>query len=177
VEMTATPSMDIQVSSNFERLLYELHDRDGRGLSAAMNAFEVDRRFALPPTMMTAAGTLLSSRRIDADTMTETLRWAHAEAGQLIDPHTGIGLAAARGLEDEIEGPIVTLATAHPAKFPDAVERATGLRPPLPARAQGLFDREERFDTLAVDLGAVESYIAERATPAGKVVMARAAAQ
>src|SRR3546814_12694669 len=92
--------------------------------------------------------------------MALVMRWASAEARQVIDPRTAIGLAAAR-LTDDVpaEVPVVTLATAHPAKFRDAVERATGIRPSLPARIAGLFDREERYDTLPAELGAIEAYI------------------
>ena len=110
-----------------------------------------------------AAG-LLVSARIDPDGMAQALRWASAECGELIDPHTAIGLAAARDLAGAVDGPIVTMATAHPAKFRDAVERASGQRPILPLRAAGLFDREERYATLPAELAAVEAYIAERAT-------------
>ena len=93
------------------------------------------------------------------------MRWAFEATGELIDPHTAIGLAAARALASDVAGPVVTLATAHPAKFRSAVERAAGHRPALPARAAGLFDREERYDTLPADLAAVEAYVAARATP------------
>ncbi len=162
VEATATPSMDIQVSSNFERLLFDLHGRDGVALAHAMQGFEATRRLQLTTAQQAEAATLFTPARIDADGMAMALRWAHVACGQVIDPHTAIGLAAARGTQGD--EPVVTLATAHPGKFRDAVERATGVRPPLPARAQGLFDREERYDVLPADLGAIEAFIAERAT-------------
>jgi len=95
------------------------------------------------------------------------MRWARESAGQLIDPHTAIGLHAARHVPLPAEIAIITLATAHPAKFPDAVERATGQRPQLPARIGDLFAREERYDELPGDYAAVRAYVAERATPAG----------
>ncbi len=161
VTATAAPSMDIQVSSNFERLLFDLYRRDGGATAAAMATFEATRRFELPPAVRAAAG-LLTSVRVDAGTMAQALRWAVEASGELIDPHTAIGLAAARTVAGD--GPVVTLATAHPAKFPDAVERAAGLRPHLPPRASGLFDREERYAALPADLAAVEAYVAERAT-------------
>ncbi|UAJ11823.1 threonine synthase [Polymorphobacter megasporae] len=164
VEATAAPSMDIQVSSNFERLLFDLYGRDGAATAAAMTGFEATKRLDLTPTMRAEAAALMTSARVDADGMAEALRWAASECGELVDPHTAIGLAAARDLAGEIDGPIVTLATAHPAKFRDAVERASGQRPVLPLRAAGLFDREERFATLPAELRAVEAYIAERAT-------------
>jgi len=161
VTATATPSMDIQVSSNFERLLYDLNGRDGAATAAAMAGFEATRALTLTAAQCAQASTRLSAHRVDADEMAQALRWAYAECGQLIDPHTAIGLAAARAAATD--GPVVTLATAHPAKFRDPVERAAGVRPVLPQRLAGLFDRSERFDVLPAELGAVEGFIAERA--------------
>ncbi len=161
VEPTAAPSMDIQVSSNFERLLFDLHGRDGAACAAAMKGFEATGTMTLAPAPLAEAATLFTAARIDADEMALTLRWAAARCGQCIDPHTAIGLAAARAHPGA--GPVVTLATAHPAKFREAVERATGVRPGLPARIAGLFDREERYETLPAELGAVEDFIAARA--------------
>ena len=100
--------------------------------------------------------------------MALAMRWACERAGQVIDPHTAIGLAAARARGSAGDVPVVTLATAHPAKFRDAVERATGVRPSLPARVGDLFDREERYDTLPGDVrGGQPRYIAERAMQRG----------
>jgi threonine synthase len=95
--------------------------------------------------------------------MSEAIRWAWENCGELIDPHTAIGLHAARACGLPREVPVVTLATAHPAKFPDAVERATGQRPELPSRVGDLFDREERFCELPGDYAAVADYIAGHA--------------
>lgn len=166
VTPTATPSMDIQVSSNFERLLFDLAGRDGAAIASMMAGFESTRAMTIPADMRAGAQNLFSSARVDADAMADAMRWAAERAGQIIDPHSAIGLAAARtaGLSAEI--PVVTLATAHPAKFGDAVERATGVRPALPARVGNLFDREERYDTLPATKEAVAAYVAERATPA-----------
>jgi threonine synthase len=166
VVATAAPSMDIQVSSNFERLLFDLHERDGAKLATAMQEFEAERRMAIPAGMLLANRDLLASARIDADTMALAMRRTAEEADMLIDPHTAIGLAAARGAELPADVPVVTLATAHPAKFPDAVERATGRRPGLPRRVEGLFEREERYDTLPATLQAIEAYVSERAMAA-----------
>src|SRR3546814_10420719 len=99
---------------------------------------------------------------IDGDDMSIAMRWANDAAGQLIDPHTAGGLAAARLSDVDPAIPMVTLATAHPAKFPDAVERATGLRPQLPARISNLFERDESYDRLPATFDAVSAYIAER---------------
>ena len=169
VTPTAAPSMDIQVSSNFERLLFDLHARDGAALTATMHGFEASRALAIAPAMRAEAAGLFTSARIDADTMALAMRTASENASMLIDPHTAIGLAAARAVDLPAGVPVVTLATAHPAKFRDAVERATGQRPLLPARIAGLFEREERFDQLPADLAAIEAYVAERAVPAGRI--------
>ncbi|MBA4048778.1 MAG: threonine synthase [Sphingomonas sp.] len=158
---TAAPSMDIQVSSNFERLLFDLGGRDGAATAAQMAGFEATRAMSLSPVQRAGAA-LFHSDRIDADDMATAIRWAHETCGQIIDPHTAIGLAAARraGLGDV---PVVTLATAHPAKFRDAVERASGIRPALPARIGDLFAREERYARLPATLAAVTDFIAAHA--------------
>jgi threonine synthase len=162
VTPTATPSMDIQVSSNFERLLFDLSGRDGPALAGMMRGFEESKAMTIPENMLSGARGLFSSARIDGDEMASAMRWAHDRAGQLLDPHTSVALAAARTANIASDVPIVTLATAHPAKFRDAVERATGFRPTMPARLGGLFDREERFDTLPATLEAVRAYVLER---------------
>ena len=167
VTPTPSPSMDIQVSSNFERLLFDAGGRDGTALAEQMRGFEAVRTMQLTNAQAEGAAALFASDRVTVEEMALAMRWACERAGQVIDPHTAIGLAAARraGIED---APVVTLATAHPAKFPDAVERATGVRPALPGRMGDLFDREERYATLPATFEAVTGYIAERATPAGR---------
>ncbi len=165
VTPTATPSMDIQVSSNFERLLYDLGGRDGPALATQMQGFEANRAMRLTNAQSQGSAALFTSARIDADGMTAAMRWAHDHAAQTLDPHTAIALAAAR--DCGIDAPVVTLATAHPAKFPDAVEHAIGHAAPLPGRVGDLFDREERYVTLPATFEAVTAWIAERATPRG----------
>ena len=163
---TATPSMDIQVSSNFERLLFDLGGRNGFAMSESMREFEAHRALQLSNAQREGAARLFTSERIDADDMGMAMRWACERAGQVIDPHTAVGLAAAARAEDlPADVPIVTLATAHAAKFRDAVERATGVRPPLPSRIGSLFEREERFTILPATLEAITAWIGERATP------------
>jgi threonine synthase len=165
VVATATPSMDIQVSSNFERLLFDAGGRDGLALAAQMRGFETSRAMRLTNAQREGAAHLFTSARIDADSMTMAMRWAYDAAGQVIDPHSAIGLAAAREAAIDPSIPVVTLATAHAAKFRDAVERATGTRPPLPARVGDLFAREESYAKLPGTFEAVTAYVAERATP------------
>ncbi|ATY33278.1 threonine synthase [Sphingomonas psychrotolerans] len=162
VTPTAAPSMDIQVSSNFERLLADLA---GGSIADQMRGFEAARAMRLTNAQREGAAGLFVSDRIDSDAMSEAMRWAHAEAGQVLDPHSAIGLAAARRAGLPADVPMVTLATAHPAKFADAVERATGLRPSVPARVGDLHERQERYDVLPATFEAVTAYIAERATP------------
>ena len=165
VTPTAAPSMDIQVSSNFERLLFDLGGRDGQAMAAQVGTFEATKVMQLTNAQREGASRLFSSARADPDQMTQALRWAWENTGELLDPHTAIGLHAAReaGLPAHI--PVVTLATAHPAKFRDAVERATGQRPELPLRIGDLFEREEKLVDLPGDYAAVAEYVAAHAVP------------
>ncbi|WP_066659015.1 MULTISPECIES: threonine synthase [unclassified Sphingomonas] len=165
VTPTAAPSMDIQVSSNFERLLFDLAGRDGPALAAQMAGFESSKAMRLTNAQQQGAASLFASDRIEADDMSRAMAWAHARADEILDPHTAIGLAAAQRVALPSHVPIVTLATAHPAKFDDAVERATGIRPTLPPRVGDLFDREERYDVLPATFEAITGYVAERGTP------------
>ena len=165
VQQTPTPSMDIQVSSNFERLLHDLGGRDGAALSRQMAGFEASGAMRLTNAQSTGAAPLLVSDSVGVDDMAQAMRWACESAGEVLDPHTAVALAAARRAAIEPGVPIVTLATAHPAKFRDAVERATGVRPSLPARLGDLFDREERYATLPGTFEAVTAYIGEHAQP------------
>ncbi|WP_336986997.1 threonine synthase [Altererythrobacter aquiaggeris] len=165
VTPTAAPSMDIQVSSNFERLLFDLGGRDGAAMAAQMAGFEKTRAMRLTNAQQGKAAGLFTSRRCDAAELAQAMRWANEHARQIIDPHTAIGLHAARAIERDANVPVVTLATAHPAKFRDAVERSTGQRPSLPSRVGELFEREERFTTLSGDYDAIVSFVTQHATP------------
>ena len=167
VTPTAAPSMDIQVSSNFERLLFDLGGRDGAALAAQMAGFEASKAMQLTNAQRQGAAQLFSSARADPDDMAKAIRWGWVNCGELIDPHTACGLHAARACGIDSKVPIITLATAHPAKFRDAVERATGQRPALPTRVGDLFEREERFVELPGDYAAIADYICSHATAKG----------
>ncbi|MFO1189467.1 MAG: threonine synthase [Alphaproteobacteria bacterium] len=161
VEPSLSPSMDIQVSSNFERLLFELFDRDAPALTQAMNAFRATGTWTLAPERFTALRQLFTGARVDDAATLATIARIHGECGELVDPHTAVGIAAAEGTKRRDET-LVCLATAHPAKFPDAVEKATGLRPALPPRLADLGSRKERYDVLPNDLVAVQDFITGR---------------
>jgi threonine synthase len=166
VTPTAAPSMDIQVSSNFERLLFDLGGRDGAALAAQMRSFEETGAMRLTEAQLSGAGALFTSCRADAVEMSAAMAWAHGSCGQLIDPHTAIGLHAAQEAAIDPQVPVVTLATAHPGKFRDAVERATGTRPSLPARVGELFRREEKLALLPDDYAAICRFVATHTIPA-----------
>lgn len=158
---TFSPSMDIQISSNLERLLFEAHGRDGRRVADMMAEFRDAGTVSLDEAHRAMLGELWTGVRVDdkgSGGALETMAQVHETTGMLIDPHTAVGVAAARRSGPR-ESPMVCLATAHPAKFPDAVEQATGIRPELPARLGDLLDREERFDVLPNDLQAVEAHV------------------
>ena len=166
VTATATPSMDIQISSNFERLLFDLGGRDGTALAKQMAAFDAAKAMRLTDAQRSGATHLFASARADATQMAEAMRWAwDACGGEVIDPHTAIGLHAARSIDWSEGTTVVTLATAHPAKFRDAVERATGFRPALPTRVGDLFAREERMTELPGQYDAIRAFILDTATP------------
>ncbi|MGO4128090.1 threonine synthase [Inquilinus sp. YAF38] len=164
---TLSPSMDIQISSNFERLLFELCGRDADRLSALMAAFRGTGRFSVTPAMHEAAAEIFASHRLDDDDTLKVIAETRAATGQTIDPHTACGLAAARAHPAGPGIPMVVAATAHPAKFPDAVERATGWRPPLPPHLADLFEREERLTLLPNDLATTEAFVRESRTNGG----------
>ena len=157
VEPSLSPSMDIQVSSNFERLLFELLDRDPVATAATMQGFRSAGHMGVPDAAWHRARTLFQGFRLDdAGTEAEIRRlWAQ---GYLADPHTAIGIAAARQFPCA-HIPTIAAATAHPAKFPDAMQAATGMRPPLPSRLSDLYDRPEHFTCAPASLEAIEAKV------------------
>ncbi|MEO6015184.1 MAG: threonine synthase [Devosia sp.] len=161
VHPTISPSMDIEVSSNFERLLFEALDRDAPALKRLMNSLQQSGSFTVPPKALAAIREGFAAGRASEAETTATIASVLKDSGYLLDPHTAVGVAVGRELSLG-DAPVVTLATAHPAKFPAAVEAATGVEPALPAWLSDLYDRPERLDVLANDQGAVESYIRDR---------------
>jgi threonine synthase len=159
VEPSLSPSMDIQVSSNFERLLFELLDRDSGATRETMVDFRRTGRMTIADPIWHRARRLFHGFRLDDPGTEAEIRRLHAATGYLADPHTAIGIAGARAMPCAGGVPLVAMATAHPAKFPDAIERATGRRPPLPPRMADLFEREERFVVLPNDLSVVQAAV------------------
>jgi threonine synthase len=163
VEPSLSPSMDIQVSSNFERLYFELAARDGAAVAAAFAALRETGTLPASQAVWEEARTLFTAHRVDDDATRRTIAATYGATGELIDPHTAVAVAAAEALAPACASPVVALASAHPAKFPEAVESAVGFRPaPPPALAQAM-SRTERIYTLPNDLPAVERFVADRA--------------
>ncbi len=163
-----SPSMDIQVSSNFERLLFEMNGRDGGITAEQLSRFRSSGHLSIESDQRSTFidGTFVAERLDDAATL-EVIGRTHRETGMLLDPHTAVGVGAVQRLQSQgtLDGLTVTLATAHPAKFPDAVERATGVRPPLPAHLADLFELPEHVTRLPNDLATVQDFV--RTTFAG----------
>lgn len=154
-----SPSMDIQISSNLERLLFDLTKRNGPKLAEAMAAFRKTGKFAAPKTGWAATQKLFAGFKLDDAGTLKAMADLYKRTGMLIDPHSAIGVAAAEAMRRDQSVPVVALATAHPAKFPDAVEKATGVRPALPAHLANLLSRRERYDVLPKDLGKIQDYV------------------
>ena len=162
VEPSLSPSMDIQVSSNFERLLFDVFDRDARRVTQSMASFREGGSLSVDAEKLSDLRRLFSAGRLDDDETLKAIGETYRETGEMLDPHGVIGVAVGRAQRKDPAVPLVSLVTAHPAKFPEAVERATGARPPLPDRLADLFDRKERFDALPNDLAAVQDFIRGR---------------
>lgn len=159
VHPTISPSMDIQVSSNVERLLFELYERNPMLLADRMAEFRTEGRVETGDTRLATVTEVFDGAAFsDEDTRAE-IRRTYDETGVIIDPHTAVGVAAARRARRDPDVPMVCLATAHPAKFPDAVEQAIGIRPELPAHLADLFERTERFEALPNDLAGLQAHV------------------
>jgi threonine synthase len=161
---TLSPAMDIQVASNFERALFEASGRDFVWLASAMESFARERRLVIPPAMLDTLRARYCAESIsDAETL-ETIRATHRDTGRFVDPHTAVGLAAARRPQQHAEVPTVVLATAHPAKFPETVARATGTVPLLPPRLRQSYVGAERYTVLPNDARALRAFLENRVT-------------
>lgn len=161
VEKTISPSMDIQVSSNFERLLFELYQRDGAAVKALMERLKQAGSFTIEEAPLSRLRDEFDAGRSNEEETADEIKRTHEKAGYLLDPHTAVGRVVARNTC--ADAPVmVTLGTAHPAKFPDAVKAATGVHPKLPEWMGNLMQREEKFTVLPNDQKVVEAFIKER---------------
>ena len=159
---TLSPSMDIQVSSNFERLLFEMNDRDGGATAQQLDAFRAKGKLSVEPDQYASwIAPMFRAHRVDDAETLSVMKRMHHDHGMFVDPHTAVGIASAEHCA-EPGVPTITLATAHPAKFPDAVKKATGVEPPLPEHLSDLMERAERIVDLPNDLQAVEAFVAAR---------------
>jgi len=159
VHPTISPSMDIQVSSNAERLLFELYERNALLLADRMAEFRDEGRVETGDTRLASVTEVFDGASFDDDQTRAEIRRTYEATGQILDPHTAVGVAAARAARRDPDVPLICLATAHPAKFPDAVEAAIGIRPDLPPHLADLFDREESYDTLPADLAVLQQHV------------------
>jgi len=164
VMATTSPSMDIQISSNFERLLFEASRRDAAAVRRWMDQLKQSGSFTIDGEALQAIRAEFDAGRSDmAETAAEIAATLKAN-GYLLDPHTATGSYVARGRGGE--APMVVLATAHPAKFPDAVKQACGVTPALPDWLSDLMDRPEKYKVLPSDIKIVEDYVAQRSRAA-----------
>ena len=161
-QQTLSPSMDIQVASNFERALFEAANRDGSWVSNAMQEFEGVRSLAIPqPVLADLQRRYLAASGSDAETKAAIAR-VHDEFGLVIDPHTAVGVAVADKLGGALKGPVVLLATAHPAKFSEAIRQAIGITTESPPKLAGIVSLEERYTVLPNEVGTVRTFVLER---------------
>ena len=156
---TLSPSMDIQVSSNLERLLYELYGRDPERTASELARFGESGSLTLAGGALDALRELFEATSLDDAATLAAMRAEYARSGTLLDPHTAVGLAAGRARSGARDTPLVALATAHPAKFPEAVERATGVSPALPPALADLLERPERSEHVAAEADAVKRLV------------------
>jgi threonine synthase len=165
LQHSLSPSMDIMVSSNFERLLFDLYDRDGNAIANLMADFKNSGKFVLAEGALAKARGLFSSCRLDDQQTVAVIGDEYRTSGYLLDPHSAIGVEAGRRSRKQADLPMVALATAHPAKFPDAVRKAGYPGdPPLPAHMADLFERDERYQVIADDISQVQQFIAANLT-------------
>ncbi|UTD30210.1 threonine synthase [Bradyrhizobium sp. WD16] len=159
VHATTSPSMDIQISSNFERLVYEATGRDSAGVRGLMASLTQSGRFTLPGAALEVIRRDFDAGRADEDETAAAIRTVWRETGMLVDPHTAVALAVAEHEGADTSVPDIVLSTAHAAKFPDAVEAACGQRPPLPAWLGDLMSRRENIEVVANDQLSIERFV------------------
>jgi threonine synthase len=165
VTATTSPAMDIQAASNFERLYFETAERDGVDTARALGAFAGRGVIDIPPRGLAAMRGLFTGAAVSEAETARTILSTLNETGELVDPHTAVGLAAAARVGPvDPATPMVTLATAHPAKFPEAVRAAAGVEPPAPHNVFRLAGRPERFDTIAADVDDAKAYVRQFAS-------------
>jgi threonine synthase len=169
---TASPSMDIQISSNFERLLFDAYGRDAAPVRALMGSLAQSKSFTLSSAALGEIRKRFSAGRADEEETAATMRAMRRESDYVVDPHTAVGLAVIEKEQRNPAVPMVALSTAHPAKFPDAVEAACGVRPALPDWLGDLMSRKEQFTTLPADQSAVEKFVANTSRAARQGAMA-----
>lgn len=160
VHATISPAMDIQVASNFERLIFEAHNRDGAVTRTLMAQFAKIGSLEFSHAAHQTVRQLFAAASVDEHETSATIARTHKATGRLVDPHTAVGLAAAARLTRP-EETVVTLSTAHPSKFPDAVEKATGVHPELPSALRHILTATERYATLPTDVAALKQFISQ----------------
>ncbi len=160
VTPSISPSMDIQVSSNFERVLFDVYDRDGAAVAQLMDELQNNGQFSISQGAISRLRDQFASGRASEDETRATIKEMRKRSGEILCPHSAVGVKVAQ--EHLGPEPMITLATAHPAKFPAAVQEASGIHPPLPAHMADLFDRDEHVTRVANDLDALKSVILER---------------
>ena len=156
---TYSPSMDIQVSSNFERLLFELLGRDGSAVEAKLAEFQATGAFGVTPSVFAEVSSLFTGTAVDDAATKATIAQTYAKTGNVLDPHSAVAVQAAARAKESHDTAIVALACAHAAKFPEVVTEATGVHPALPPHMADLFERPERIVTLPNDLATVQNYV------------------
>ena len=162
VAPTLSPSMDIQISSNFERLLFEILDRDGQRVQTLLEQFHNEGSLAVDASTLQELNIKWASSRVNDDETLEMIAAIYKETGELVDPHTAVGIAAAKHNNEDPDIPIICLATAHPSKFPEAVHTAIGIKPELPPHLDDLYERKEDYSVLPNSLEDVKEFILNR---------------
>ncbi|MCW8914924.1 MAG: threonine synthase [Magnetovibrio sp.] len=169
VMATTSPSMDIQISSNFERFLFELMDRDSDALNKAMDSFKENGSYDVSDTVIQRLKDIMDGERFDDEGTAKLIGEVYKESNYLLDTHSAIGVGAARAKRKDKSIPVVCMATAHPAKFPDAVKAASGVHPELPSHLSDLYERDEQYTELPGSFDAVKGYIETTLKERGKL--------